>query len=128
MQLALTFYARSAHLIPLKFYLLVYTGTQLFLANHLHGLKALVGEASDSQIGAASYYGVALTKADKCKTLDGAENGGEITGFDRSMSVSVTIASFFVSCTCLVPAMTIIAFPDVCTHWLVPLHIYGWPI
>lgn len=51
-------------------------GEQLFLSHELYKLKAYVAESSDGS-STASYYGIAVVKADKC----GSDNG--FTGFNR---------------------------------------------
>jgi len=57
------------------------------LANSQYSLAAIIGESADSTLGAASYYGVALTTADQCKKVDGTNSTGNITGLDATLSV-----------------------------------------
>eukprot|EP00983_Pelagomonas_calceolata_P055532 1144195-Pelagomonas_calceolata.AAC.1 len=71
---------------PTAVYMLA-AGNQLFTAFERYGLAAIVAESSSTDLGDASYWGVALTKKAMCKTVDGAEQGGPITGLDESLRV-----------------------------------------
>ncbi|KAF5834924.1 hypothetical protein DUNSADRAFT_8150 [Dunaliella salina] len=60
-------------------------GNELFAANDQYSLAAIVAESTGAELGDASYYGVALTKRDKCQTVDGANVGGSITGLNSNL-------------------------------------------
>jgi len=60
-------------------------GNELFAANNQYSLAAIVAESTGTELGDASYYGVALTKRENCQTVDNDNVGGPITGLDGSL-------------------------------------------
>eukprot|EP00967_Tisochrysis_lutea_P047303 scaffold57579_cov19-Tisochrysis_lutea.AAC.1 len=105
-------------------------GNELFAANNQYSLAAIVAESTGTELGDASYYGVALTKRENCQTVDNDNVGGPITGLDGSLKVKGhsyhALASLPARDQQLIYMRTeVFLWPEVLAPFIA-LHCYPW--